>query len=72
MDSDFLQQLQQLQPAAAELAWPFAIALAWIIAELGHRWTRMPRISLYGIVGFLLGPAQAGSRFQIRYEPGTV
>lgn len=46
--------------ALQELGWPMAVVLAWVIGELGHRWTRLPRISLYGIVGFALGPAQAG------------
>jgi Kef-type K+ transport system membrane component KefB len=47
-------------PLAADLAWPFAIALAWVAGELGHRWTRLPRVSLYGLMGFLLGHAQLG------------
>lgn len=38
----------------AELAWPFALAIAWIAGEFGHRWTGLPRISIYGLVGFLL------------------
>ena len=41
-------------------AWPVALALAWVAGELGHRWLALPRISSYGIVGFLLGSAQAG------------
>jgi Kef-type K+ transport system membrane component KefB len=40
---------------AAEIAWPTAIAIGWIAGELGHRWTGLPRISIYGIVGFVLG-----------------
>jgi Kef-type K+ transport system membrane component KefB len=47
-------------PAAAELAWPLAIALAWMAAELAHRLLALPRISSYGLVGFALGPAQLG------------
>jgi len=43
-----------------ETAWPFALALAWVAGELGHRWLALPRISSYGIVGFLLGAAQGG------------
>jgi Kef-type K+ transport system membrane component KefB len=46
--------------ALQELGWPIAVVLAWVIGELGHRWTGLPRISLYGVVGFALGPAQAG------------
>ncbi len=43
-----------------ELAWPFAIALAWMIGEFGHRWTKLPRISIYGLVGFLMANSQIG------------
>ena len=45
---------------AGDLAWPLAVALAWVVGEFGHRWTGLPRISLYGIVGFALGSAQLG------------
>lgn len=38
----------------AELVWPFTIALAWLIGEFGYRWTRLPRISIYGLVGFCM------------------
>lgn len=47
-------------PPLADLAWPLAIALAWIAGEAAHRWTGLPRISVYGLVGFVLGPGQAG------------
>ena len=46
--------------AAADLAWPLVLALAWLAGELGHRWPDLPRISLYGLVGFLFGHAQLG------------
>lgn len=42
---------------SAELAWPFAIALAWLAGEFIHRWTDVPRISVYGLVGFALSQA---------------
>ncbi len=45
---------------AGDLTWPLAVALAWVTGELGHRWTGLPRISLYGVVGFLLGGPQLG------------
>ncbi|HEY0858766.1 MAG TPA: cation:proton antiporter [Albitalea sp.] len=45
---------------AADMAWPIAIAAAWLIGEFGHRWSGLPRISLYGIVGFLLANTQLG------------
>ena len=37
------------------MAWPVALALAWIAGEFGHRISGLPRISIYGIVGFVLG-----------------
>jgi Kef-type K+ transport system membrane component KefB len=42
------------------LSWPFAITLAWLVGELGQRWTGLPRISFYGLVGFLLAAPQLG------------
>ncbi len=44
----------------ANIVWPLTIAFAWIAGEFGARWTKLPRISIYGLVGFLLAPAQAG------------
>ncbi len=44
----------------AELAWPFALVLAWLAGEFGDRWTGLPRISIYGLVGFLLANSQLG------------
>ncbi|HUG21129.1 cation:proton antiporter [Piscinibacter sp.] len=52
--------MPSLLPVAADLAWPFAVALAWIAGELGHRWLRLPRISMYGLVGFGLAATQLG------------
>jgi Kef-type K+ transport system membrane component KefB len=45
---------------ASDLAWPFAIAFAWVAGEFGHRWTGLPRISIYGLVGFALANTQTG------------
>ena len=42
------------------LAWPLAIAIAWLAGEFGQRWTGLPRISFYGLVGFILGSSQIG------------
>ncbi len=50
--------LLDLFPAAADLAWPAVIALAWIAGELGGRW--LPRISLYALAGFLCSPGMLG------------
>lgn len=43
-----------------DMAWPFAILLAWIVGEFAYRWLKLPRISAYALVGFLLAPAQLG------------
>lgn len=43
-----------------DLAWPITILIAWFGGELGHRWLRLPRISIYAVVGFVLAPSQAG------------
>jgi Kef-type K+ transport system membrane component KefB len=42
------------------LAWPFAIVVAWLAGEFGQRWTGLPRISFYGLVGFALASQQVG------------
>jgi len=42
------------------LAWPVAITLAWLAGEFGQRWTGLPRISFYGLAGFLLAAPQLG------------
>ena len=42
------------------LAWPCAITLAWLVGEFGQRWTGLPRISFYGLVGFALAAPQLG------------
>ncbi len=49
--------MQDLQVYVTALGWPFAIALAWLSGEFVHRWTGVPRISVYGLVGFLLAQA---------------
>ena len=51
--------MQDILTVLNNLAWPFAISIAWLGGEFGHRWTGLPRISIYGVVGFIL--ANAGS-----------
>ncbi|NUZ05277.1 cation:proton antiporter [Piscinibacter koreensis] len=51
---------ESLAALGGSLAWPLAVALAWVVGEAGHRWTGLPRISLYGMVGFVLSGAQLG------------
>jgi Kef-type K+ transport system membrane component KefB len=43
------------------LSWPIALALAWLVGEFGQRWTGLPRISFYGLVGFALATTQIGA-----------
>ena len=52
--------MPNLATLIGELAWPVAVAVAWVTGELGHRLTSLPRISLYGLVRFGLGNAQLG------------
>lgn len=52
--------MQGFIAAAADLAWPLALAFAWVLGELAHRYTRLPRISVYGLVGFVLSHSQIG------------
>ena len=42
------------------LAWPMAIALAWLAGEFGQRFTGLPRVTFYGLVGFALASGQIG------------
>lgn len=43
-----------------EIAWPLALALAWLGGEAGRRWLGLPRVSCYAIVGFLMASSQSG------------
>ena len=46
--------MQDFLAILTSLAWPFAITVAWLVGEFGQRWTGLPRISFYGLVGFVL------------------
>lgn len=52
--------MPNLLSIASDLAWPFAIGLAWLAGEYGHRQTGLPRICFYSMVGFGLAQTQAG------------
>jgi len=43
-----------------DVAWSLAVVIAWIAGEFVARVTHLPRISVYGLVGFLLADSQAG------------
>jgi Kef-type K+ transport system membrane component KefB len=61
--------MRDLLAILTSLSWPFAITLAWLAGEFGQRWTGLPRISFYGLVGFLLAAPQLG--VLPRPEPGA-
>ncbi|HVV68449.1 MAG TPA: cation:proton antiporter [Gammaproteobacteria bacterium] len=42
------------------LAWPLTLLLAWLAGEIGYRWMKLPRISIYAVVGFILAQSQVG------------
>lgn len=44
----------------ADFSWPLTIFFAWFAGELGHLWFRLPRISVYALVGFVASPVQSG------------
>lgn len=52
--------MPELFPLPYQLAWPFALAFAWILGEFVHQWTTLPRISIYGAAGFAFGNLTAG------------
>lgn len=47
--------MPDILPISFQLAWLLALVLVWIAGEFGHRWTGFPRISIYGLAGFLFG-----------------
>jgi len=47
--------MDELIFAAGQLAWPLALVVSWMAGELAYRLTGVPRISVYGIAGFLVG-----------------
>jgi Kef-type K+ transport system membrane component KefB len=44
----------------SDVLWPLGLLLAWLAGEIGYRWLGLPRISSYGIAGFLLAQTQFG------------
>lgn len=43
-----------------DIAWPLTIFIAWVAGEVGYRLVKVPRISVYALVGFILAPTQSG------------
>lgn len=52
--------MHSLLSILSDLSWPFAVAVAWVVGEFGHRWTELPRIAFYSLTGFLLAQGQVG------------
>jgi len=52
--------MTQMLSHLTDLAWPLTVAIAWVLGEFGHRQLGLPRISVYGLAGFALGPTQLG------------
>lgn len=44
----------------SDIAWPITILIAWLAGEYGHQRAKLPRISVYAFVGFVLAPSQTG------------
>lgn len=43
-----------------EVAWPVVVLLAWLAGEYAYHRTRLPRICIYAVLGFMLAPSQLG------------
>lgn len=49
-----------------DVAWPMTILIAWLAGECAYQWAKLPRISVYAVVGFVLAPSQAGLLPQVQ------
>ncbi|TXF98979.1 cation:proton antiporter [Massilia arenae] len=52
--------MSELLSLTHALAWPLALTLAWMTGELLYRWANVPRISIYGLCGFVFGNLSSG------------
>lgn len=52
-----VEALEKLPPG---LEWAIALAIAWLVGEVGHAWLRLPRLSGYAIAGFFMASSQRG------------
>ena len=60
---------ESLLTMLAPIAWPAAIALAWIAGEIAYRWASLPRISSYGIAGFAMAAGCSDGELRIHLDP---
>lgn len=51
---------ETLLSVLAQLTWPAALAIAWMVGEVAYRWLSLPRISGYGLAGFFMAASQGG------------
>jgi hypothetical protein len=61
--------MNELISALGQLAWPLALVVSWMAGELAHRWTGIPRISVYGVAGFLAGNLAVKVQGPIDHSP---
>ena len=47
-------------PLITDTAWPVTVLIAWLAGEFAYQAARLPRISAYALVGFVMAPAQTG------------
>lgn len=52
--------MTEFLPLSTGFVWPLAVAIAWVLGEIVHRSTNLPRISVYSLTGVLLSYAQTG------------
>lgn len=52
--------LESLGSLLAGMAWPLALALAWLAGEAISRWLGLPRVCGYALAGFVLASGQLG------------
>lgn len=52
--------MQDVASLIADTAWPVTVLIAWLAGECGYQLARLPRISAYALVGFVMAPTQSG------------
>jgi Kef-type K+ transport system membrane component KefB len=52
--------LEAVGNSLAGMAWPLALALAWLAGEAVSRWLSLPRVCGYALAGFVLASGQLG------------
>lgn len=52
--------LDAVANSLAGMAWPLALALAWLAGEAASRWLSLPRVCAYALAGFVLANGQLG------------